>query len=68
MDNANEFTALLQRIGFTNNNQKEEITNQGINTCDDLADLSEEELKAVRVREGTLITGGRPITRLCSPF
>ena len=47
MDNVNEFTALLQRIGFINNNQREEITNQGINCCDDLACLSEEEIKAV---------------------
>ena len=47
MDDVNEFTDLLTRIGFTANNQRQEITNQGIVTCADLADLSEEELKAV---------------------
>ena len=47
MNSVNEFTDLLNRIGFTEDNKKEEITNQGITTCDDLADLSSDELKAV---------------------
>ena len=47
MNDANEFTQLLTCIGFDALNQREEITNQGITTCDDLADLSEEELKGV---------------------
>ncbi len=41
MDDVNEFTDLLTRIGFTANNQRQEITNQGITTCADLADLSD---------------------------
>ena len=47
MDDVNEFTALLTRIGFIAANQRQEITNQGIVTCADLADLSDEEPKAV---------------------
>ena len=47
MDVVFEFTGLITRIGFPDLNQREEITNQGITTCDDLADLSSEELKLV---------------------
>ena len=47
MNNQNEFNALITRVGFTAGNQQLEITNQGITTCDDLADLSTDELEAI---------------------
>ena len=47
MNDENEFNTLITRIGFTDNNQRLEITNQGITACDDLADLSTDELEAI---------------------
>ena len=40
MNNQNEINTLITRVSFTDNNQRLEITNQGITKCDDLADLS----------------------------
>jgi hypothetical protein len=47
MNSPAEFSALLSRIGFTTLLQRNEITTQGLNTMDDLADLSKDELNAV---------------------
>ena len=47
MNDQNEFNTLITRVGFTDANQRLEITNQGITTCDDLADLSTDELEAI---------------------
>ena len=47
MDDHNEFNALLGRIGFNSVAQRNEITEQGVTTCSDLADLSKDELEAI---------------------
>ena len=47
MESEAALDALLTRIGFNTIAKREEITNQGINTCNDLADLSDNELQAI---------------------
>ena len=47
MNSAADFITLLTNIGFGNVDQRNEIINQGIQTLEDLADLSGDELKAV---------------------
>ena len=47
MNSAADFTTLLTNIGFANADQRNEIINQGLQTLEDLSDLSSEELKAV---------------------
>jgi len=47
MDNPNEFINLITRVGFTDANQRAEIINKGNTSCDDLADLSTDELVAI---------------------
>jgi hypothetical protein len=47
MNSQEEFNNVITRIGFDTNDKRNEITDQGITTCDDFSDLSKEEFTAI---------------------